>query len=67
MVNFQETQFGFEWGAVTIERNFSGPPGWVHFTMKTPKTNLSVYVTKTGKIRIYDGDREINLRKEENE
>jgi hypothetical protein len=53
-MHYLETRYGFEWGAAKIERLFSDEKkGWVTFAIKTPKKDLQVYVTKTGKIRIH--------------
>lgn len=54
-MNYQETQYGFEYGAAKIERKCSDDKkGWVCLGIETPKATLSVYVTRTGKIRIHD-------------
>ena len=52
----KDTQYGFEWGAVKIERGFSDEKeGWVALSLITPKyPYMQIYVTKTGKVRIYD-------------
>ncbi len=48
------TQYGFEWGAATCTRLFSDDKaGWVTIWIKTPKEDLQVYVTRTGKVRIH--------------
>jgi hypothetical protein len=54
--HFAETQFGFEFGCATVERVCSDKKkGWVVMVIKTPKhpEGLNVYVTKTGKVRVY--------------
>ena len=54
-IPFQHTQYGFTYGAAWIERTFSNKKdGSVTLTLKTPKGDLQIYVTKTGKVRIFD-------------
>lgn len=51
----QETKYGFKWGPVEVERHCSDQKkGWVIFGIKTKKKTLQVYVTKTGKVRVYN-------------
>jgi hypothetical protein len=53
--HFAETKYGFEWGAASVTRCFSDDrKGWVTLLLKTPKTELQIYVTKTGKVRVHD-------------
>lgn len=55
MLHYRETQYGFEWGAASVTRGFSGDlQGWVTLLIDTPKHDLQIYVTKTGKVRVYD-------------
>lgn len=52
--HFEQTQFGFEWQAAKVTRLFSDPQrGWVTLGIKTPREDLQIYITKTGKIRVY--------------
>jgi hypothetical protein len=54
-IHYAETQFGFECGAAKVERCFyDDKKGWVTLLVKTPKTELQIYVTKTGKVRVHD-------------
>lgn len=49
------TGFGFNWGAAEVTRLFSDETkGWVTVGVKTPKGEIQVYVSKTGKIRVHD-------------
>lgn len=49
------TPFGFEYGAATITRIHGDVAnGWVVMSLKTPKTDLQIYVTKTGLVKIHD-------------
>lgn len=53
--HYKETPYGFEWGAAKVERCFSdSKKGWVTLLVKTPKIQLQIYVTKTGKVRVHD-------------
>lgn len=55
MAHYETTQYGFNWGPVEIERHCSDKKkGWVIFGVKTKKKTLQVYVTKTGKVRVYN-------------
>ena len=55
IMNYKKTQYGFEYGAATIDRKCSDDKkGWVCLGIETPRATLSVYVTKTGKVRIHD-------------
>ena len=59
-MHYLETKYGFEYGAAIVERTASDEhKGWVLLTVKTPKTELQVYVTKTGKVRVYEGSQEL--------
>ena len=58
-IHYQETKYGFDWGAAKIERCFSDTKkGWVTLLLKTPKHTIQLYVTKTGKVRISDASGE---------
>jgi hypothetical protein len=50
-LHFQETQFGFEWGPVKIERHVSHK-GMVILGIKTEKVDMDFYVTKSGQVKI---------------
>lgn len=57
-MEMQNTQFGFEWGPVKIERGFSDEiKEWVVLIVTTKKhpRGIQVYVTKTGKVRVFGG------------
>lgn len=60
-IHFADTQYGFEYGAAKITRACSDKKaGWVMLVLETPKRNseLQIYVTKTGKVRISDNNGE---------
>ena len=49
--HFLETQYGFEWGEMKIERTASGPKwGWV-VTIQTSKQIMEIRATPSGIIR----------------
>jgi len=53
-IRYEETQYGFNYGAAEVSRACSDSErGWVAIRITTPKTDLQVYVTKTGKVRVY--------------
>lgn len=55
MIIFEEIRCGFQWGAAKIVRLFSdNKQGSVTLAIETKKTELQIYVTKTGKIRVFD-------------
>jgi len=56
-IPFAETDYGFRWGAGTFERGMSDDRrGAVWLLVTTPKAQLQVYATKTGKVRIHDSE-----------
>jgi hypothetical protein len=57
-LHYKELQYGFEYGDATVTRLMSDEKkGWVIVEVKSRKESLQVYVTKTGKIRVYgDGE-----------
>lgn len=62
------TQYGFEWGSAKIERHISDEKkGWIVMGLETPKYKgdkaLQIYVTKTGKVRIFGPNGEWNKPK----
>ena len=61
-MHYKETQYGFEWGAAKVERMISDEKkGWIVIGLETPKHRnhgITVYVTKTGKVRIISGTAE---------
>lgn len=54
-MHFQNTKFGFEWGAAKVQRLCDDDKkGWVIIEVVSPKNELQIYITKTGKIRVLD-------------
>jgi hypothetical protein len=59
MINYKETTYGFEYGCAEITRLFSDEQkGWVTLEVKTPKEDIQIYITKTGKVRIHSEGKE---------
>jgi len=55
MIEYKETKFGFCYGSAEITRCCScEKKGWVILSLATPKAQLQIYVTKTGKVRVFD-------------
>lgn len=55
-MRYEETQYGFNYGPIEIERVCSDEEkGSVVILLRTKKQRVQVYVTKTGKIKLYDG------------
>jgi len=47
-------RYGFSWGAAKVERLASSvKEGWIILGITTPKEDMQVYVTKTGKVRVW--------------
>jgi hypothetical protein len=54
-MNYNAIPYGFEYGSVKVTRCMSDEKkGWVVIMIETPKASIQVYVTKTGKVRVYD-------------
>ncbi|HCZ48005.1 MAG TPA: hypothetical protein DCZ11_03250 [Gammaproteobacteria bacterium] len=53
------TPYGFRFGAALVERCMEVSRGAVVITVKTPKCSLDLYVTKTGKVRVFMGGMEV--------
>lgn len=59
-IPYEETRYGFVYGSLTIHRMFSDAKhGWVIVNLTTPKTNVQVYATKTGKVRVFVDGKEV--------
>jgi len=53
-MHYTETAYGFEYGSANVARLFSNEKaGWVMVGITTPKDDIQVYITKTGKIRVH--------------
>lgn len=54
-IRYNETTYGFIYGDAEITRIHSDDEkGWVILQLKTSKRQLQIYVTKTGKVRVFD-------------
>ena len=58
-VRREVTEYGFQFGAALVERCAAVGRGAVVVTVTTPKGKLDVYVTKTGKMRVFFGGMEV--------
>ena len=59
-MHYKTVEFGFEYGAATVTRNCSDEKkGWVCMSLVTKKADIEMYVTKTGKVRIFKGGKEL--------
>ena len=59
MAKTEITQYGYTFGPVTVERACSDDKaGWVAMLLKTAKhpNGIQLYVTKSGKVRIFGKD-----------
>ena len=55
MIYYKPTAYGFEWGSASIDRLCSDEKnGWVYLGVQTKKQWIELYITKTGKIRVYE-------------
>lgn len=52
-------QYGFRFGAAEITRICSDDTGKVVLELSTPKQRIQIHVTKTGKVRFFDCQREL--------
>jgi len=58
-MHYKETKYGFEYGSANVQRLVSDDSkGWVTIGIATPKNEIQVYVTKTGKIRVHSKGKE---------
>lgn len=50
-------QYGFKWGGAHVQRLGSDDErGWVVLEVRSRKSMVQVYVTKTGKMRLHGAD-----------
>lgn len=60
-IHFKEVKYGFEYGSSQVERLCSDDKKkWVIIRVSSPKDDIQVYVTKTGKIRVFGKGEWIN-------
>jgi hypothetical protein len=60
-LHYKLVDHGFEWGPAKINRFFSDSKrGWVWVKILTKKKPIfKIYVTKSGKVRIFKDDKEM--------
>lgn len=62
-MNAKTTAFGFDWNGHNIERFCSDDKtGWVMVGITTKKQRLQIYITKTGKVRVFDSGKNKELK-----
>ena len=69
MAKTEITQYGFIYGPATIERACSDDKaGWAVMLLKTAKhpDGIQLYVTKSGKVRIFGKDEWMQPKKDSN-
>ena len=60
MIFYEKTAYGFRYGSAEVTRLCSDEKkGWVIIEVKSPKSDVQVDVTKTGKIRVFKGNKEL--------
>ncbi len=53
-IHYKDIPYGFEYGSAEVTRICSNESkGWVVVGVDTPKANVQIYVTKTGKVRVW--------------
>lgn len=63
VIHYQETQYGFEYGSAKVNRLYSDEKTEsVTIGIDSQKSRVQVYVTKTGKIRVYKDGNELIAR-----
>lgn len=56
-VMVKNTDHGFEWDSVSVNRLWAeNQKGRKVLGVTTPKQDISIYITKTGKVRVYGKD-----------
>ncbi len=59
-INYKEIPYGFEYGSMQVDRLCSDEKrGWAMLRIASNKQQIQVYATKTGKIRVFRGEREL--------
>jgi hypothetical protein len=60
MIHYEQTTYGFDYGSAKVTRLFSDvKKGWVVVGIESKKQELQIYVTKTGKIRVFSKNGEM--------
>lgn len=61
-MKYEETQYGFNYGPARIERISSyDKEGCVTISVNTAKCRVQIYVTKTGKVRVWKDSVEMRM------
>jgi hypothetical protein len=60
MIHYEPTNYGFDYGSAKVTRLFSDcKKGLVVVGIESKKQELQIYVTKTGKIRVFSKNGEL--------
>jgi hypothetical protein len=60
MTHWAEIPYGFEFGSASVTRCMSDDKkGWVVIAVDTPKGHHQIYVTRTGKVRVFTEKKEL--------
>ena len=63
MSNIRRTSFGFDWSCAKIECLASDEKkGWVYLGVTTPRDSIEIYITKSGKMRVYNAKDSTNKK-----
>ena len=53
-MQIQRTPHGFDWSCAKIECLASDEKkGWIYLGVTTPKDSIEIYITKSGKVKVY--------------
>ena len=67
-INYKEIQYGFEYGSAKVTRHISDAKrGWAVMFIETPREKIQVYITKTGKVRLFNYNRSFEYKRWEND
>ena len=60
IMQIQRTPFGFDWSCECLA---SGEKkGWVYLGVTTPRDSIEIYITKSGKMRVYNAKDSTNKK-----
>ena len=62
-MQIQRTPHGFDWNCAKIECLASDEKkGWVYLGVTTPRDSIEIYITKSGKMRVYNAKDSTNKK-----
>ena len=63
-MQIQRTPHGFDWSCAKTECLSSDEKkGWIYLGVATPKDSIEIYITKSGKMRVYNAKDSTNKRR----